>query len=170
MLALLAEDDFAELQARRRAWGADKLDEVWTGIHHLRPVGPDSELQQAIALWLRPLASERGLVPVLGAYDPRDPADGGPADVGETRLRGDQAACAVLAVEIVNAAEDVQRRLSALAADRVDELVIVDPERRTVDWFALVDGDYEPTDRSQLIDCTSGGLAVSIEWPNRGAE
>jgi hypothetical protein len=169
MLALLADTHFAELQARRREWGADKLDEVWTGIHHLRPVGPDSELQQAIALCLRPVASERGLVPVLGAYDPRDPADGRLADVGEVRLRGDQAASAVLAVEIVNAAEDVQRCLSALAADRVDELVIVDPESRNVSWFALVDGDYEPTDRSQLIDCTAGGLAEAIEWPKRDA-
>jgi len=169
MLALLADDHFAEVLARRREWGADKLDEVWTAIHHLRPVGPDSELQQAIALCLRPLATERGLVPVLGAYDPRDPATGGQADVGDARLRGDQAACAVLAVEIVTAAEAVQRRLPALAADRVDELVIVNPESRTVGWFVLVDGDYEPADSSQLIDCTAGGLAAAIEWPKRGA-
>src|ERR1700733_1535356 len=105
MLALLADKDFAELQTRRRDWGADRLDEVWTGVHHLRPVGPDSELQQAIAICLRPLASERGLVPVLGAYDPRDPEDRGQADVGEPRLRGDQAASAELAVEIVTAAD-----------------------------------------------------------------
>ena len=167
MLALLADTHFAELQARRREWGADKLDEVWTGIHHLRPVGPDSELQQAIARCLRPLASERGLVPVLGAYDPRDPDDRGQAEVEEARLRGDQAACAELAVEIVTDA--VQLRRSALAADRVAELVTVDAERRTVHWLVLVDGDYEPTDTSQLIDCTAGGLAAAIEWPKRGA-
>jgi len=97
------------------------------------------------------------------------PGDRGQADVGEPRLRGDQAASAELAVEIVTAADDVQGRRSALAADRVDELVIVDPESRTVEWLALVDGDYQPTDASQLVDCTAGALSAAIEWPERGA-
>jgi hypothetical protein len=168
MLALLADRHFAELQARRREWGADKLDEVWTGIHHLRPVGPDSELQQAIALWLRPLASERGLVPVLGAYDPREPAEHGRSEVAPPILRGDQAASAVLAVKIVARAEDLDTQRSAFAADRVRELVIIGVETRTVDWLARVGDGYEPVDRSRLIDCSPAQLAEGIVWPTAG--
>jgi hypothetical protein len=47
----------------------------------------------------------------------------------------------------------------------VRELVIIDLERRTVDWFTLVDSDYEPVDRSHLIDCSPPTLAEAIEWP-----
>ncbi len=52
-------------------WGADKRDEVWAGIHHLRPVGCHSALQQALALLMRLCAEAHGLVPVLGAFEPR---------------------------------------------------------------------------------------------------
>lgn len=98
MLALLAEHDFAEVRARRREWVADKLDEVWSGIPHLQPVGPHSQLQQAIAVRVQPLAAERGLVAVLGAFDPRAPGEHDvPSDIAPTTLRGDQAARATLA-------------------------------------------------------------------------
>jgi hypothetical protein len=168
MLALLAEDDFAQLQARRREWGADKLDEVWTGIHHLHPVGPQSQLQQAIALRLQPLAAERGLVPVLGAYDPGDSAEHGRSDSAPPTLRGDQAAGAALAVNIVSCAEATPAELASFAADHVRELVIIDVETRTVDWFARVGDDYEPVDTSRLIDCSPTTLAEWIEWPKPG--
>jgi hypothetical protein len=169
VLALLAEDDFAEVQRRRREWGADKLDEVWTGIHHLRPVGPHSGLQQAIAVCLHPLAAQRDLVPVLGAYDPREPGEHGRSDVAPPTLRGDQAASAVLVVEIVARAEDIHSQLSAFAADHVRELVIIGVETRTVDWLARVGGGYEPVDRSRLIDCSPAKLAEAMVWPKAAA-
>ena len=168
MLALLAEDDFAEVQARRREWGADRLDEVWTGIHHLQPVGPHSQLQQAIAVLLRPFAAERGLVPALGAYDRRDPGEHGWSDIAQPILRGDHAASAALAVKIVSHAEETPGQLSSFAADHVRELVIIDVEARTVDWLALVGDDYEHVDTSRLIDCSRGKLAQTIEWPRTG--
>ena len=168
MLALLAADDFAEVQARRREWGADKLDEVWTGIPHLQPVGPHSQLQQAIAVRLRPLAANRGLVSALGAYDPRDPAELGRSDTARPTLRGDQAASAALAVGIVTRAEDIHTRLPAFAADRVRELVIIDLEAGTVDWLALVGDDYEHVELSRLIDCSPAQLAEEIEWAKAG--
>ncbi len=168
MLALLAEDDFAEVQTRRRERGADKLDEVWSGIHHLQPVGPQSRLQQAIAVRLQPLAADRGLVPVLGAYDPRDPEEPGRLDVAPPTLRGDQAASAALAVKIVSDAEETPGQLPSCASDHVGELVIIDVETRTVHWFALVADDYEPVHTSRLIDCSPAELAEGIEWPKPG--
>ena len=168
MLALLAEDDFAEVQTRRRERGADKLDEVWSGIHHLQPVGPQSRLQQAIAVRLQPLAADRGLVPVLGAYDPRDLWSLVAWTSRHPTLRGDQAASAALAVKIVSDAEETPGQLPSCASDHVGELVIIDVETRTVHWFALVADDYEPVHTSRLIDCSPAELAEGIESPKPG--
>jgi hypothetical protein len=169
MLALIAEDHFAHVQVHRRAWGADKLDEMWTGIHHLQPVGPHPKLQHAIALRLQPLASERGLVPVLGAYDPGEPAANGRTDAWPFNLLGDQASTAALAVEIVPRVGDIERRLSGCAADRVSEVVIINVDARTVDWLALVDGGYGPIGSSRVIDCAPSALVATIEWPQPNA-
>jgi len=169
MLVLLADDHFDELQARRHVWGADKLDEVWTGIPHLSQVDRHSRLQQAIALLLHRAARERGLVAVLGAYEPSKPdPHGSPSDA--PRLRGDQASTAALAVEIVTCGDDVAERLRSLAADRVGEVVVVDPDRRTVDWLALADNEYQPIEMSRLIDHGPKRLAEMIEWSAPGRE
>jgi hypothetical protein len=117
---------------------------------------------------LRPLAADRRLVPVLGAYDPRDPAEPRRSDVAPPTLRGDQAASAALAVMIVTRAEDFQSQLPAFTADHVRELVIVDVEAGTVDWFALAGDDYEPVDTSGVIDCSPADLAPTLDWPKAG--
>ena len=53
MLVLLDRDQLDEVLARRRAWGADKLDEVWEGVPHLgQQVGRHASLQQQLALLL----------------------------------------------------------------------------------------------------------------------
>ena len=49
MLVLLDRDQLEEVLARRRAWGADKLDEVWEGVPHLgQQVGRHPGLQQRL--------------------------------------------------------------------------------------------------------------------------
>jgi len=123
MLVLLDRDQLDEVLARRRAWGADKLDEVWEGVPHLgQQVGRHASLQRQLALLLRGAAEERGLVAVLGAYEPCPPDS--PFGSGE-RVRGDSAGTAALAVEIIDA-DDGEERLAALAADRINEVVLVD--------------------------------------------
>lgn len=170
MLVLLTEAHFEEVQARRHEWGADKQDEVWDGIQHLVPVGTHSTLQQALALCLLPRAAEHGLVPVLGAFERREPGDRCASDVGPSRLRGDRASTAALAVEIVTRGDDFRQRLPLLADDRVGEVVIIDLGRRTADWFALVGSEYAPVETSRLIDLGPAKLAEMIEWPAAGEE
>ena len=163
MLALLARDHLDDLLARRHAWGVDRFDEMWEGVPHFgRQVGPHSELQQQLALLFRPAASAAGLVAVLGAYDPPEP--GSPPRANAVRVRGDSAGTAVLAVEIVNAV-DRDGRLSAIAADRVHELVVVDLDERAVGWHALGDCEYRPVVASRVIDLAPDALAAEIEWP-----
>ena len=132
MLALLDAHQLAALDDRRHAWGVDVIDEVWEGVRHHPPVGPHSTLQQALALALRDRAHGRGLTPVLGAFKPRDPdpAHGHGHRDAEPLLRGDMAASAALAVEILPAPDWTEPRLAGLTADRVEEVVVVDLRRR----------------------------------------
>jgi hypothetical protein len=144
MLALLDADRLAALVDRRHAWGVDVFDEVWEGVRHHPPVGPHSTLQQVIALALRNRAQQRGLTPVLGAFEPRDPDAGHGHRDAERLLRGDMAAGAALAVEIAPAPDWTEPRLARLAADRVKEVLVVDLRRRVVTWLVLLDGRLPP--------------------------
>lgn len=55
-------------------------------------------------------------------------------------------------------------KLPFYAAHAVDEVLIVDPGRRAVDWLALRERDYRPAERSRLIDLSTADLARRIEW------
>jgi hypothetical protein len=142
----------------------DVIDEVWEGVRHHPPVGPHNALQQGLALALRDRAQERGLTPVLGAFEPRDPDAGHGHRDAEPRLRGDMAASAAVAVEIVPAPGRAEPRLAGLAADRVEEVVVVDLRRRVVSWLELLDGGYRPVTRSAL-GLDAAALAPLISWP-----
>jgi hypothetical protein len=54
--------------------------------------------------------------------------------------RGTWFATAALTVEIVSRGDETLDKLPLYAAHQVDELLIVDPDKRTVDWLA-VDND-----------------------------
>jgi hypothetical protein len=166
VLALLDEDHLAALLARRREWGADVLDEVWSGVRRHLPIGDHGSLQQSLAELLLASAGPRRSVPILGAYEPCGPDSG--ARAGQTRqpLRGDESASAALAVEIIPSQGRVTPRLAALAADHVGEVVVVDVERRTVVCLALAEGEYRPVDRSELLDLDSAALSQMIAWPS----
>ena len=100
---------------------------------------------------------------MLGAYEPRPP--GSPFGESAERVRGDSAGTAALAVEIVDA-DHGEERLAALAADRIDEVVLVDVGARTSDGLALADGQYRSTDASRVIDLRPAALAESVNWPS----
>lgn len=164
MLALLHEQHLQCVMARRHAWGADKLDEVWSGIPHLQPVGSHSDLQQQLALIMLPSAREHELVPALGAYRLGD-VNSGTLGGDEGGVRGDHASTAALAVHISETRAGAIPS-SELVADRVGELVVIDTDLRTIRWLALADGEYQPVDASTVIDVRPAALAHSIEWPD----
>ncbi|MGO9247332.1 MAG: Uma2 family endonuclease [Solirubrobacteraceae bacterium] len=56
-------------------------------------------------------------------------------------------------------------KLPFYAAHGVDELLIVDPQKRSVDWLSLTGGSYEPIERSDLIDLGAAELSQRIDWP-----
>ena len=68
-------------------------------------------------------------------------------------------------MEIVSPGDESWAKLPFYAAHRVDELLIVDPEKRSLSWLALAGGEYQPIGRSGLIDLGSDQLAERIDWP-----
>jgi hypothetical protein len=175
MRAIILDSETANLELlleHRRRTGIDRLDEVWEGVLHLVPAPsmPHALILQQLAELLGPLARERGLTPVMhevkiGASDQnyripdgslhRDPS------LGAWHLT------AALVVEVVSATGDESwEKLPFYAAHHVDEVLIADPQERSVDWLALNDRtEYEPTDRSALIELGPAELRELIEWP-----
>ncbi len=83
---------------------------------------------------------------------------------GSQPQRNDTAA---LVIEIVSPDDKSWDKLPFYAARRVDELVIVDPAKHSVDWVVRAGDRYESTARSGLIELGPEQLAEQLDWPAR---
>lgn len=72
---------------------------------------------------------------------------------------------AALVVEIVSPGDESWEKLPFFAAHNVDEVLVVDPQKRSMDWLVLKDGEYSPIEHSSLVDIGPGQLAERIDWP-----
>lgn len=158
-----------ELLERRRRSGLDRFDEVWEGVLHVVPAPSHAHasIEWQLAALLRPAARAAGLEATgqcnLGEseHDFRVP-DGALHRPGAC---GTWHATAALAVEVVSPGDETWEKLPFYAAHDVDELLIVDPQERSVSWLALEDGEYRPVERSGLVDLGALKLAEQIDWP-----
>jgi hypothetical protein len=108
-----------------------------------------------------------GLVPAiaefnLGEQDDYRVPDGG---LHRTRSWGTRAATAALVLEIVSRNDRTWEKLPFYAKHHVDELLIVDPQQRSVDCLALAEDEYRPVERSGVIELSPAELAEQIDWP-----
>jgi hypothetical protein len=159
----------ALLERRRRA-GLDRLDEVWEGVLHMIPApsGAHADIAQQLAVLLDGPARQAGLFPTMhefnlgdGEHDFRVP-DGG---VHRQRLTGVWHPTAAIVVEIVSAGDETWDKLPFYATHKVDEVLIVDSEKHTVEWLALGSGEYRAIGRNGLIELGPAELAQRIDWP-----
>jgi Uma2 family endonuclease len=74
-------------------------------------------------------------------------------------------ATAALVVEILSPDDETRQKLPFFAAHHVDEVLIVDPAERAVTWLGLREGEYQPIERSGLIELGPGELAAQLDWP-----
>ena len=152
----------------RRSTGADLYDEVWEGDYHMNPAPRRShgQLDNEIAVAINPLAKRAGLYP-SGPMNVGAPNDFRVPDWALCRDRRDEvyADTAALVVEIVSPWDESEAKLPFYAAHGVDEAVLVYPTRHEVRWLHLVDGDYEATDRSDLLDVDVTDVIAQIDWP-----
>lgn len=158
------------LMERRRLAGADRHDEIWEGVLHMSPDPSRAHLgvQQQLAELLGPLARAAGLHPGIGGFnlgesdhDFRCP-DGGLFRDRSTAVWNPTAA---LVLEIVSPGDDSWSKFGFYAAHGVDEVLIVDPQQRSVDWLALRDGAYAAVEHSSLIELGAAELAGRLDWP-----
>jgi len=159
-----------ELVERRRRSGLDRLDEVWEGVLHMVPASSfaHARISQQLAVLLDGPARAAGLVPAMGEFNLGDSEhdfrvpDGGLHRPGAA---GVWLPTAALVVEIVSPGDETWDKLPFYAAHQVDELLIVDPQARTVEWLALELGEYRPVGRSRQITLGPAELAGPIDWP-----
>ena len=162
-------DAIAELLERRRLAGADRRDEVWEGVLHMAPVphGRHDDVQQQIAVLLDGPARAAGLLPTIGGFNLGEPDDYRVPDGGLRRGRSDDVyfSTAALVLEVVSPGDESWEKLPFYAAHRVDEVLIVDPQDRSVAWLALTAGEYRPVPRSGLIELGPAELSERLDWP-----
>ncbi len=71
---------------------------------------------------------------------------------------------AALVIEIVSPGDESWGKLNFYAAHGVQELLIVDPQEKTVSWMGLEDRQYRHLKRSRLIDLGAAELSDRIDW------
>jgi hypothetical protein len=158
----------AEIERRRRL-GIDGRDEVWAGAYRMIP--PPNLAHQCVGEQLSRLLAEparaAGLRALIREFGIGTPDDFRVPDGGLLRgeLDGVWLPTAALVLEILSPRDETWRKLPFYAAHGVQELLIVDPRKRTVQWLALGEVGYEPVERSGLIELGAAELAGLIDWP-----
>jgi Uma2 family endonuclease len=172
MPTLVLDPQPAELDAlleRREALGLDHRDEVWDGVLHMNP--PPNYRHERLASNLHRLlgtyadaaglemvgtvgigVKENNRIPDLTLQRPKD-------------AKPQWQQTAALVIEIVSPKDKSRDKFGFYAAHDVDEVLIVDPEKRKVDWLGLKDGSYEEIEHSTVIGLGPSELASQIDWP-----
>jgi Uma2 family endonuclease len=154
---------------RRRRSGLDRLDEIWEGVLHMVPAPnfAHGDLESQLHAILRPLAQQAGLSMIgqsnlgEGEHDFRVPDSA----LHLPGASGTWHSTAPLVIEIVSPNDESWEKLPFYAAHEVDEVLIVDPRKRTVSWLGLTGGEYKPIERSGLVELGARELDEQLDWP-----
>jgi Uma2 family endonuclease len=88
------------------------------------------------------------------------------ASLHERGSGGTFVSSAALVVEIRSPGADTDQKIPFYAERGVDEVLIVDPRTRSVQWLGLrADGGYEPIAQSGLIEAGPNAVASRLDWP-----
>ena len=172
MQSVLFTQTTPELEAlleRRRALGQDTFDEVWEGEYRVvpGPGGVHSDVDSQVTALLRAPARAAGLWPLTQSNI-------GPADLDyrvpdQVVLRERSAAAyhatAAIVVEILSPRDRSYEKFDFYLRHGVEEILIVDPYRRAVEWYAATPDGFTRVDRSALLDLMEQALAAAIDWP-----
>ena len=72
---------------------------------------------------------------------------------------------AEIVVEIVSPGDESRLKYEFYFRIGVAEVVIVDPEYRTVEWLVRDSSGFRPTEHSNLLDVSTTVLTELINWP-----
>ena len=72
---------------------------------------------------------------------------------------------ALIVVEVVSPDDETYQKFEFYFAHGVEELVVADPDSRTVRWWRRGDASFEPVDVSPLLGVDVAEVASLIDWP-----
>ncbi len=154
---------------RRRELGQDRFDEVWEGEYHVAPGpdGPHGLVDHQLVRRLGPRADVAGLYGCtqlnIGELDDYRVPDGAYL---RTRRSETFNPTAAIVIEIVSPGDESRLKFDFYFRHGVEEVLIIDPDPRTVEWFVRGSGGFVPADGSVLLDVTAAELASEIDWPD----
>lgn len=166
-IVLGGHKEVAELIERRRSLGLDGHDEVWDGVYVMAPVAHSNHgvLKGQLVYALEPRARRAGLRSGdcfnLGEKDNFRVPDAGYHRGVPGVLYVPTAA---LVLEVLSPDDETFTKFDFYAAHSVDELMVADPDARTVRCWHLVDGAYVEQPRSALLDVELS-LVAEVDWP-----
>ncbi|MBO0868260.1 MAG: Uma2 family endonuclease [Micromonosporaceae bacterium] len=159
---------FEDFLKRRRALGQDLFDEVWGGEYHVVPAphGRHGEVELELAEILRPLGRRKGLSG-RGPCNVGQPHDYRVPDQAYFADRTPQTfhPTAAIVVEVVSPGDETWEKFSFYHEIGVRELLIVDPGKRSVEWFTRGEKKFVRSDHSALLGISAAELASQIHWP-----
>jgi Uma2 family endonuclease len=154
--------------AQRRALGQDRFDEVWEGEYHVAPAPHrrHARLDDTLGRMLGPLADHAGLMGATTCNigiptDYRIP-DRAYFRSGEDLVWNPTAA---VVIEILSPEDEGRAKLPFYFRAGVEEVLLIDPDARTVEWFGRGADAFEPSGGSSLLGISSTELAERIDWP-----
>ena len=154
---------------RRKGLGLDRHDEVWEGVYHVahHAHSRHGRVEILLAVLLLPYAQRAGL-DVVGAFNlGLDDHDFRVPDLG-VREPGPDAvyiATAAMVVEILSPDDETFAKFDFYASRGVREILVVDPDARTIRCWHLVVGEYREKATSSLLSLSCSDLQESLAWP-----
>lgn len=153
---------------RRQTLGLDTFDEVWEGAYHMAPAAHPTHgyVDHALAVLLDPYARAAGLVATgpfnLGAADDYRVPDHG----YHHHLPGDVwVASAAVVVEVMSPDDETYAKFGFYAARGVEEIIVADPQARSVRCFRKEADHYAEVAASELLSVSAAQLSDGIDWP-----
>jgi Uma2 family endonuclease len=154
---------------KRQKLGHDRFDEVWEGDYHMvpGPRGEHADIDVQLIVMLAPYAKAAGLVGSTIFNVGEDENNFRVPDGGYHRGRptGVWLPTAAIVVEVLSPHDETYEKFPFYAAHKVDEILVVDPDMRTVRCFVLRGKGYAETVDSELLGIRAEEITARIDWP-----
>lgn len=169
-IVLGEHQEMTALIERRRALGLDGYDEVWNGVYVMAPLAHSRHglVKSQLVYALEPRARAAALL-AGDSFNLGEPSDFRVPDAGWHRTAPDELyvpTCA-LVLEVLSPDDETFAKFDFYAAHGVDELIVADPEARTIRCWHLADGAYVEQPRSALLDVEMSTVVDEVDWPGQ---
>ncbi len=154
--------------AQRRALGQDLYDEVWEGEYHVAaaPTNRHASIQARLVELLGPHARRAGLE-LMGPSNVGTPRDFRVPDLVFLRRQEHPVwnPTAAIVAEVVSPGDESRRKFAFHHGAGVEEVLVVDPDACSVEWFERAPDAFRAAAGSTLLGLTSAELVALIDWP-----